>query len=61
MTKTGATCQEMMKEVFKDKIGNMLEVYMDDMIDMKDQLNEINQGLNLKVTRRVEDVQYGRP
>jgi len=31
------------------------------MIDMKDQLNEINQGLNLEDTRRVEDVQYRRP
>jgi len=29
--------------------------------DMKDQLNEINQGLNLGDTRRVEDLQYARP
>ena len=29
--------------------------------DLMDQLNEINQGLNPRDTRRVEDVQYGRP
>jgi len=29
--------------------------------DLKDQLNEINQGLNPGDTRRVEDVQYERP
>jgi hypothetical protein len=29
--------------------------------DLKDQLNEINQGLSPKDTRRVEDVQFGHP
>ncbi|KEH30291.1 hypothetical protein MtrunA17_Chr4g0033301 [Medicago truncatula] len=29
--------------------------------DMNDQLNEINQGLNLGDTRRVEDLQYACP
>jgi hypothetical protein len=29
--------------------------------DLKDQLNEINQGFNLGNTQRMEDVQYGRP
>jgi len=29
--------------------------------DLKDQLNEINQGLNPGDTRRVEDLQYARP
>jgi hypothetical protein len=29
--------------------------------DLKDQLNEINQGLNPKDTRRVEDLQYACP
>jgi len=28
---------------------------------MKDQLNEINQGLNPRDTRRVKDLQYARP
>jgi len=30
LNNTSATCQEMMNKVFKDKIGNMLEVYMDE-------------------------------
>jgi len=29
--------------------------------DLKDQLNEINQGLNPEDTRRMEDLQYARP
>ena len=29
--------------------------------DLKDQLNEINQGLNPEDTRRVEDIWYARP
>jgi len=38
---------------FKVRVDIMLK-------DLKDQLNEINQGLNLRDTRRVEDIWYAR-
>ncbi|AES60618.1 40S ribosomal S10-like protein, putative [Medicago truncatula] len=41
---------------------NLFKVRVDVTLkDLKDQLNEINQGLNPGNTRRVEDLQYARP
>jgi len=41
---------------------NLFKFWVDVMLkNLKDQLNEINQGLNLEDTRRVEDLQYARP
>ncbi|GAU32257.1 hypothetical protein TSUD_53840 [Trifolium subterraneum] len=46
MTETGATYQRMMNKVFHNEIGDMLEVYMDDMIVKSE--DEIDHTVHLK-------------
>ena len=46
LKKSGATYQQMMNKVFKGEIGDMLELYMDDMI-LKSQ-EEVDHALHLR-------------